>query len=272
MKDTKLKLNGFSAVGYGNKALINLDTGAVIKYIVIEGKNITAAQMLQVQLELNGKHIVDVTGDDLRMIDKYKSKFQDATRWVIPFADLSAKTQQGLELSGLVTLANDNLVLKVKIGAREMPAQDGLTPQLNGYIVQRGRQIINGVLEPRVNIPKIYGENIPAGASGENHFKTFPRGRFIRRIHMRDSAVDELEIVHNSLTKFELTKAENEFEIKRYGMTPQADVFHFDPIATGWAAYDIFDTSGDSLDIIMTLSEAGDVYAVFETLEPVAMA
>ncbi|WP_016957945.1 major capsid protein P2 [Catenovulum agarivorans] len=272
MQYSKLKLTGFTAVNYGGQANISLNTGAVIKYMVIEGVNIDRAQMLNVKLELNGRSIVDVKGDDLVMIDTYKSFNQDATRWVIPFADMRAKTELGEERSGLVTVASDNLNLFLKLGAKTQAQIDNnLTPELKGYVVQRGRlQLADGTLEPRVYLPRIYAEYIPAGATGEIHYKTFPKGREIRRMHMRSANVTELTIKRDGYTAFELTKAENNFELTRggdKGLTPQNDVYHFDPISTGWAAKDVFKTNVNLLEIIPTVSSAGDIYTVFETIE-----
>lgn len=272
MRRTELQLDSFSSVGYGSTAQVPLNVGAIIDGIMIKTTDVDNDQIDQIRLNLSGDHIVDVTGEDLRMLDAHKG-FPLANGWFyIPFADDISKSQEGNELNALVTTEKDNLTLQVKIGARKSPAQDGKTPTVTGYIIQRGRPKVNvaGVEKfiERTITPRIYADFIAAGAAGEINYKTFAPGPIIKRMHFMSSTVESLRIKGDGLELFDMSKADNNFELQRAKMVPQSDVFHFNPIKTRLVKADMFRTGlYRMVEFKPTVSAAGDIRTVFETLE-----
>ena len=276
MRRTELQLDSFSSVGYGSTAQVPLNVGAIIDGIMIKTTNVDNDQIDQIRLNLSGDHIVDVTGEDLRMLDAHKG-FPLANGWFyIPFADDISKSQEGNELNALVTTEKDNLTLQVKIGARKSPAQDNLTPTVTGYIIQRGRPMIkvNGVDQyiERTIVPRIYADYIAAGAAGEVNYKTFNVGPIVKRMHLKstveNATIDNLRIKADGLELFDMSAADNTFELQRAKMVPQSGYYHFNPIKTRLIKSDMFRTGQFRLvEFKPTVSAAGDIRAIFETLE-----
>jgi hypothetical protein len=74
---------------------------------------------------MNGDSLIDVTSSVLRMIQRFKSDYLEDGKWGIPFADFSMITQEGQNLTSLVTLPSENIVLKVETGASTQEQVDG---------------------------------------------------------------------------------------------------------------------------------------------------
>ena len=106
--------NGSSANGYNGKFNLQLPAGITYKEITIHGVNLNNDQLRRVTLSLNGDSLVDVSGEVLRMIQKYKNESIRDGKWVIPFTDFTMSTQEGQNLTSLVTLPGENIVLEVE--------------------------------------------------------------------------------------------------------------------------------------------------------------
>ncbi|MCA1778953.1 MAG: major capsid protein P2, partial [Xanthomonadaceae bacterium] len=65
------KLDSFTAVGYGNTAQLQLDTGSTYEEIVLNTEKINVNQILRVEMILNGEAIVAVSGQHLKDIDTH---------------------------------------------------------------------------------------------------------------------------------------------------------------------------------------------------------
>ena len=182
-------ITGFNGSGYGNQFSVNLNTGPTYKEISVRTENVNNDQAARITLTLNGDPIVDLTGEELRMLEAYKSNYQEDGRFVIPLADFSAVTQAGQDLTGLVTLPEDNLVLNVYLGAATaQQTTDGDIPAVSAFAV------MDESVATRKFIPRLYSDLIPMGKTGKNYFKNFNRGPRIRRIHFASTAVSELEV------------------------------------------------------------------------------
>ncbi len=257
------EMSGFNGGGFGSQWTLNCDVGPTYKEMVLR-TNLDNDQITQVLVQLNGDAIYDVNGEELRMVEAYKKRYQEDGVFVIPFADFSAKTQDGQDLTELVTLAGDNLTLTIKTGAATAAQTTAsLVPTLKATAIM-------GESKPqRVVIPRMYSDLVQAGKTGKNVYKNFNRGPRIRRLHM-NGPVTELEILRNKLKRYHLEKDDNDYILQREDLEPQTGWYHFDPICYKFAKSDFLQTAGSSFEINPWVSSAGDVPVLFETVETVA--
>jgi hypothetical protein len=266
MRHTIQQLDNVSIV-WGGKTTVHLDTGAVLSEIALN-TNLNNNQLLQVQVKLGGDVIYDLTGEDLRMIEAYKNIALPNGVFIIPFDDISGKTADGQDLTGLVTTAQDNLTLILKTGAATaQQTDDGDSPEIGGFIRQRARKVIAGELEKRSLLPRKYVLDIDASATGLNNFTTFSRGPRIQRMHMKSANITNLIIKHNKLERWNMSTTQSDLMISRFGRTKQSGYLHFDPVATGFNMMDSLQTAGNSFEIKPTVSAAGNIPVLFEVLE-----
>jgi hypothetical protein len=269
MRHTNQQLDNVSIV-WGGKTTIHLETGAVLSDIVLM-TNLDNNQLLQGQLKLEGDVIYDLTGEDLRMIEGYKNPDAIADGvFIVPFDDLTGRTEDGQNLTGLVTTAQDKLTLTLKIAAATaQQITDGDSPEISGFIRQRGRAEINtkGDLEERIYVPRKYVLDIDASATGLNNFSTFSRGPRIQRMHMKTANITNLTIKHNRIERWNMSTAQNDLMLSRFKRNKQTGYMHFDAIASGFNLMDSLQTAGKSFEIKPTVSVAGNIPVLFETLE-----
>ena len=266
MRFTNQQLDNVS-VPFGGKVTVHLDTGAVLSEAVLM-TNLDNDQLLQAQVKLNGDVIYDLTGEDLRMIEAYKTEVSENGIFIIPFDDISAKTEDGQNLTGLVTTAQDNLTVTLKVAAATaQQVTDGDAPEISGFIRQRARRTINAALEQRVTVPRKYVLDIDASATGLNNFSNFSRGPRIQRMHMKSANITNLIIKHNRLERWNMQTAQNDLMLSRFGRNKQAGYLHFDAVATGFNLMDSLQTAGNSFEIKPTVTAAGNIPVLFEVLE-----
>lgn len=260
--------NGSSANGYNGRFNLQLPAGITYKEITLHGANLNNDQIRRVTLSMNGDSLIDVTGSVLRMIQRFKSDYLEDGKWVIPFADFSMTTQEGQNLTSLVTLPGENIVLEVETDA---PTQE----QVDGRSVAaiRAEGILGVSQTQRITVPRIYRDVMNGGVAGENRFKNFVNQNKtanpvrIRRTHMLDDSVRNLEIKRNGITLFDKTLADQNYSLRRFGKSPQAGVYHFDPVKTDFGVADPLRTQGSTFEMIVTKDNVGDFEAIFETLE-----
>ena len=266
MRHTNQQLDNVSIV-WGGKTTVPLDTGAVLSEIALM-TNLNNDQLLQVQVKLGGDVIYDLTGEDLRMLEAYKKASLANGVFIIPFDDISGRTEDGQNLSGLVTTAQDNLVLILKVGDKTAQQNtDGDVPEISGFIRQRARKTIDGKLEQRTLVPRKYVLDIDASASGLNNYTTFSRGPRIQRMHMKSTHITNLTLKHNRLERFNMQATQNDLMLTRFGRNKQAGYLHFDAVATGFNYMDSLQTAGNSFEIKPTVSQAANIPVLFEVLE-----
>lgn len=266
MRHTNQQLDNVSIV-WGGKTTVPLDTGAVLSEIALM-TNLDNDQLLQVQIKLGGDVIYDLTGEDLRMLEAYKKKELAKGVFIIPFDDISGRTEDGQNLSGLVTNAQDNLVMILKVAAKTSAQNTaGDVPEISGFIRQRARRTIDGKLEQRTLVPRKYVLDIDASAAGLNNFTTFPRGPRIQRMHMKSSVITHLIIKHNRLERYNMKAEQNNLMLDRFNRIKQSGYLHFDAVATGFNFMDSLQTAGNSFEIKPTVSAAANIPVLFEVLE-----
>lgn len=268
MRDVPKQLSSFNGGGFSSRFTLNMDVGPTYKEIHLR-TNLDNDQLTRITLTLNGDAIVDVTGEELRMLEGYKYSAKGFTAsdgfFVIPLADFTNKSQEGQDLSGLVTLPGDNLVLEIRTAA-------ATASQISGSLVPTMQaDAVMGVAQPkRLLLPRLYSELIPVGSTGKNKYRNFPRGPRIRRLHL-NGPVTDLEILRDDVIRFERDKELQDELLAREELSPQSGWYHFDPLMYHFGISDMMQTAAaKNFEINPTVSSAGDFSVLFETLESVA--
>ncbi|TBR44346.1 hypothetical protein CBF23_003245 [Marinomonas agarivorans] len=264
------RLNGFNGVGWGSKASMSLPTGPTYNEIQLV-TSLRPEQIRQVNVVLNGDNIVQVSGEQLVMMEQYKGHYvQEASFdgsgnltksgiFVIPFTNPTAKNQTGAYFGGLVTLQGENITLEVEIengsGALSLEAISYQAP----------------AQEKRIFVPRIKTHIFQANATGWNDFTTFPASAdvSIRRAYFKGS-VNRLIVERDSVVLFDVTKVAQEFQQSRVDRVPQSGYFVLDPTMYGFEQADVLNTGYRSEFVFRAeLENAASVPILVESVKQV---
>lgn len=271
MRHTEIEFdafNGSSANGYNGKYNLQLPAGITYKEITIHGENLNNDQLRRVTLSLNGDSLIDVAGSVLRTLQKFKSESIRDGKWIIPFADFSMSTQEGQNLTSLVTLPGENVVLEI-----ETDVATDEQVKANKVASIRAEGILGISQTRRLTIPRIYRDVMNGGVAGENRFKNFVNQNRttnpvrIRRAHLLDDSIVNLELKRNGITLFDKTLSDQNYSLERFGKKPQAGIYHFDAVKTDFGVADPLRTQGSTFEMIPTKTRVGDFEVIFETIE-----
>ncbi len=260
--------NGSSANGYNGKYNLQLPAGITYKEITIHGTDLNNNQLRRVTLSLNGDSLIDISGEILRMLQKFKNESIRDGKWVIPFTDFSMTTQEGQNLTSLVTLPGENVILEVETDA---PTSEQVKNQKVASI--RAEGVLGISQTQRLTVPRIYRDVMNGGVAGENRFKNFVNQNRttnpvrIRRAHLLDGSIENLEIKRNGVTLFDKTLEDQNYSLERFGKKPQAHIYHFDAVKTDFGVADPLRTQGSTFELIPTKTQVGDFEVIFETIE-----
>lgn len=265
------EVKGFDGVAWGYTAQVKLPGGPMFHEIQLN-TNAVAADIVLVELYVNGDPRISLTGEQLDMLEKYKKQYTETGKFVIPLADLFGVSMEGRAMSGLNTVPSDNLILKVKLG--DGTASGGGTANLSAVAWVSNT---SGNTPIAAYIPRLVSLTAQAGASGRNILDTIRdgigRGAMIRRIHFDGRAgagldiITELRIRRNRAVEYEQTNADNRYQLKRKKLAPQAGFYHFDPVQSGFIRSDMFSTAGETLDFELTVSQAATIPMLVEAVE-----
>jgi len=264
--DGQLPLQSFASVGQNQTAVVGLETGPTYDEVHLEynhdatvGDEFDDSHITGVRLNLNGEDIVDVKGEDLSMVERYEGQPGQNGYLTLSLREIIAKSFDGVNLTGLVTLPGDALSLEVDIGNGKATSGD---PSLKGFAITSPARSVRQI------IPTLKRFSFANSATGPYEITTLPKGPAIKRMHFMTNNMDGLKLYRDRYKHYDLTKAQEEYLAKRYGRVPQANVFHFDPIVDGWALAKMFMTDGaQSLIFNCDMSGTGSVPVLVEAIE-----
>ena len=253
MRQSTIQLDEFAGgTGYKKRKSITLDTGSTYDVIYLKTTNVNADQIEKITMTIDGDTKVDIFGSDLLMLEAFRGIYAEAGVFCLRFADIKARTQDGVNLTGYVTNPGENIILTIHFG----PATAQQTAEKDGKMLRR-------LIDYR-----LYRDDIGADKTGKVNFKTFDRGPRIRALHFDTPRVTDLEIKRDKITRYEAPKFINDMRLQQIGQrVPQEGFFHFDPIVSNYAVADLLQTNGASFVISPTVSTAGAIPVLFETLE-----
>ena len=267
------KVKPFTTAKWGETPAVQIAGGPTLHELRLT-TNLAPSDIERINFILNGDTIVTLTGEEARMLERYKKIYEvedpeqpnygtQVYHYVIPFADKSGKTLDGQGSSRLVTFPTDALTLEVRV--REWPG-GGTEPAIR----LRAHARVSASEAQRLTIPRIRSINFDALVSGENVLNTIARGPALRRMHIRGD-VSELKVLRDRLNVFEESRDGLEFELKRSGRAPQDGYYHFDPVASGFVRSEQFRTASDELEFVMQVGDPGTFRILLETLEAAAV-
>lgn len=265
------RIKSFSGVQRGEVASVQISGGPTLHEIALE-TNILPQHILRASLILNGDTIIEMTGEQMKMLERYKKQYEQAGMFILPIADISGRSLEGQAETALVTFPTDNITLEVAIAPEPDPQNPLVSPSL------RADALVSAASDERVIIPRVRTVTFSPDSTGENIMNTLPRGPELRRMHLRNSdggspaecGIDFLRILRDRLTVYELSAHRNEFELKRRERAPQDLYFHFDPIASGFNRMDKFRTASDELEFKLDMNNTNVVQILLETVERAA--
>ena len=232
------KLNSFTGAGYGEKATLTLPIGPTYDEIFIE-TNLSAAQMSRVTITLNADEIIVLNGELIDSLESYKGLAKTAGFFTIPLVDITAKTKNGMNYTGLVTQAGDNITLEIEI--QDTTEANPPAIKLQAWATVSARQ------SARVVIPQIKKHTMQA-SSTENEFLDMVSSpmHLVRRMHFLSDEVHTLQIYRDFVKVHDSTKAFEMMRAKRNRRFWQANTFHFDPLMRGFYIDELFATQHNS--------------------------
>lgn len=265
MKMFPKKLNSFIGQQWGEKATVKLANGPTYNEIHLVTNITDSSRIERVVVNLSGTEIYSLTGAELKMLELYKKHPIEQDVYIIPFADISNNTLNGIRHTGLVTERNDNINLEIYL--KDNGGADWGEPSIKGVAY------VSAAQPARILLPMIKTQTMQAGTEGDNEYTTLPSGanKTVRRMHFKHADVTDLKIERDGANVFEIDKSGNELQQKRFGRTPQAGYYHFDPIASGFGMDGLFPTAHASelKFTVKTSSVAGTIPILVESITQV---
>ena len=251
MRNVPSKLNGVNNIVAGQKAWVKVDNGPkYLEFVIVS--NIPKAGIEKVTIDVGGIHqlgeIIEVSGDDLVMMEDYRNKEYDFAGaapyiYVLQLGNQEANTDLGQMFSGLVTTLNDNVLLNIYIKAGEATASKYIDVYAESTEPSAALGEVDGAGRPvRQIVPMIKPHTVTNTVTGEVDYTTLPSeaGVEYRRLFLSGGDVSEVEIKQDGATKYEETKTVAEFQQGREARVPQTGVFVVDFVRRGWVMSDTF--------------------------------
>lgn len=245
MTDVKRPLPSFTGVGEGQTATVAISGGPTIDeidivypYSVVGGSEFQPDHMT-FRFFLGAEAIFELSALEMLMIAAYLGIYTENGRVTIPFKEIAARAFDAVHFTGLVTFPTDAINLEVDILGTGASATVTLAAEGKFSASQPVRKFI----------PKIKGQSFPVTASGEVDVTTLQRGPRIKRIHFANQYMDNLKILRDTVEIFNQSKTSVDYEAKRNGAVPQANIYHYDPVIDGFILAKMLVTASGSLEI-----------------------
>ena len=252
-----IELDSFTAVGAGEVANLVLANG--VRYDEIHLESNQTAEIEYVRLTLNAIEIFRLKRGELDMLEDYDGRTRTGGYISIPLAMVQANLLDSQLVSGLVTGPDDNVVLEVKF------SDAAVAPKLKAFAN------VSAHAGYRDLVRRFVKYTIPVAAEGEVDFTSIVKGPRVLRMYFKSAYVDKLEIKQDMRTVYELTKARNEFLLKRAGKSLIADYFVFDSIKRDFPVIDAMPTAFQNLNFRLTVGAGGaqNIEVLVEQLEKI---
>lgn len=258
-------LNPMDAVGYGQKANLRLVCGPTYQNIEIK-HNVDVTDILKVSMTLGGKEFVSLSGVELQELAKQRKLYVEAGRLVIPFSNPQMRTRQGVRTGELVTLENDYIMINVELKTSATASDSSVIPEI------KLRAQTTQAQPERYFLPRLFTIDWTANQGGETPFDWSDRDprRTLRRLIFQAPDITRVEIKRDDLVEFELTSADNAFDLISNGRSPLSDCYVLDFLQYGFAEDGRFPTfARKSLDFRITKEAAGNIRVLVDQIEQV---
>lgn len=245
MKNYPSVLPPFAGVAWSTQAQCLITPGPTIDEIMLQLTNCVVADVVNVTMTVNGETILSLTGPQLNFLAAFRGLPTSTGFLPIRFADIAMKTLDAQNLTGLVTLLSDIIMLNVTLGAYGgggTAPTPSITGELHTSKAQQSRWLMPYQMATAQNAILLTDQilNIPSGFN-------------YHTIHMigQGSGVSRLQVFRQKNTGNTATPgslgvklwdrqlAMNNYQLSRAGRVPQTfggvPAFHFDPVSSGYA-------------------------------------
>ncbi|WP_332398561.1 major capsid protein P2 [Vibrio metschnikovii] len=256
------ELDPVEGVKWGNQATLRLVSGPTYQYIDLVTDIEDPADIERVMLKLNGKEIVNLTGQDLVDLMKHRQRHIEKGRYTIPFADLSYKTKAGIRTGELVTLNGEIWMLYIQLKQK--------TGKVDPSI--RARAQTTQAQSRRIYLPRLYSLSWWAAAQGRTPFDFAERSPFLsmKRIHFKDDSIQRVRVLRDDREEINVTKKDNDFDLKFCGLNQVDGWFTVDFTQFGFGVESRLPTAAfKQLQFELDKTEVGSVPVIVEAIEQV---
>ena len=263
----KLKATNLQNVSPGNTATLTLSCGAnaptldILRFALSGG--MTQAHIRRITVKANGGNTYEeLDGVTHTNRDKYRGVYTDNGFLTIDFTEPRSRNGAIEQYAGSVPLSLlQNFTVELEI-ANDAPAT--------------GRIVAKQLLRAPTRAPwvhKMFKTTDSSSAAGEKilYLPNAQSGGKMKRIYVHEQTpgtITEVELRIGNKVVYEATRAEIEFDQKRFGNAPQAGVVCLDFIEDGNLS-GVLDTVKTSQPELRVTSTAGNSYTVFyELIDP----
>lgn len=248
----------FSNVVASGTASANVTPGRTIDGITYKlGGTFTKAMITLLKLKANGKVIVEASGTELDKINSYRGVTADASYLPIPFYDEKMLSEFDRSASAFDTSVGvANITHEVTIAG-------ATSPTLEQILIQSGNQKkADGSAAPYAPyLSKILRYPFAVSTGGTLPV-TVPfgptSGAIIKRMHVFHTGgfMTGATVKQDGMPIHESLRLENEFDQKRFGRVPQANMYTIDFCADGNLAKALDTRDARSLEWLLSFSAA----------------
>ncbi|MDN2481114.1 major capsid protein P2 [Vibrio astriarenae] len=258
------ELDPVEGVSWGNQATLRLVSGPTYQNIELVTDITDPKDIERVMLKLNGKEIINLTGEDLVNLQKHRKQYTQAGRYIIPFADISLRTKAGVRTGELVTLGGEIWMLYIQLKAKDAGT---VAP------VIRARAHTTAAQATRYYMPRLYSLTWFASATGRTPFDFSERSPFLtlKRIHFKDDSIERIRVLRDDREEMNVSKVDNAYDLALAELEQTAGYFTLDFVRTGFGTEGRLPTNAaKQLQFELEKSAAGSVPLVIEAIEQVA--
>lgn len=260
------ELDPVEGVDWGNQATLRLVSGPTYQYIDLVTNIEDPADIERVMLKLNGKEIVNLTGQDLVDLMEHRKRYIEKGRYTIPFADLSYHTKAGIRTGELVTLNGEIWMLYIQLKYRE-PGEGVVPPRI------RARAHTTQAQSRRIFLPRLYSLTWWASAEGRTPFDFSERNPFLslKRIHFKDDSIKRVRVLRDDREEMNVTKEDNAFDLAFCGLEQNEGWFTCDFTQFGFGVESRLPTAAaKQLQFELEKTAVGSVPVIIEAIEQVS--
>lgn len=256
------ELDPVEGVGWGNRCSLRLVAGPTYHDLELVTNITDPADIERVEVSLNGKPIISVSGTTLKNILGHKKTFSEAGRYVIPFGESEFRTKMGVRQTDLVTLAGEIWFVYIQLKAKT--GVDAPTIRARAHVLP--------AQSTRYYLPRMYELTWFASATGRTPFDFSERSAAlnIKRIHFLDSSVDRVRVIRDDVEEYNANKIDNAYDLAASDQQQNADWFSVDFTRYGFGADGLLNTAATrQLAFELDKSAVGSVPVIVEAVEQV---
>ena len=225
----------FSNVVASGTATNQVTPGRTVENLRLKlgGTSFTKAMISGIKIKANGKVIVEGTGSDIDKINAYRGHVADAAFLDLFFADYQLNNELDRMVGAFDTSVGiSNITSEITIAGATAPT---LSPILIESAAQKASTGEAAPFAPLISKLLRYPFNIATGGRLPVNVPFGPQsGSIIKRLHVfHGGNMTGATVKEDGLVVHESVKAENEYEQKRFGRVPQANVYTLDFVADG---------------------------------------